>query len=57
MTSMKVFDEPIFVTRPYLPPLDEFKTRLKEIWANQWLTNHGPILKRFSAKLERCKWR
>ncbi len=48
---MKVFEKPILVTRPYLPSLDGFKERLEEIWQNQWLTNHGPVVKRFSAKL------
>lgn len=44
---MKKFESPILVTRPYLPPLNEFKEGLEEIWANRWLTNDGPILKRF----------
>ena len=45
------FDEPILVTRPYLPELDEFKQGLEEIWANQWLTNNGPMLQRFQREL------
>ena len=48
---MKRFDEPILVTRPYLPPLDEFKSGCEEIWANRWLTNDGPMLERFHAAL------
>lgn len=48
---MKRFEEPIFVTRPYLPPLEEFKRGCAEIWANQWLTNNGPMLKNFHAAL------
>lgn len=48
---MKRFDEPILVTRPYLPPLDEFKRGCEEIWRNRWLTNNGPMLKRFHAEL------
>ena len=48
---MKRFDEPILVTRPYLPPLDEFKRGCEEIWRNRWLTNNGPMLKRFHAAL------
>ncbi len=51
MFKMKNFENPIYVTRPYLPHLDAFKIRLEEIWQNQWLTNHGPIVKRFSSKL------
>ena len=48
---MKRFGKPILVTRPYLPPLDDFKRGLEEIWANQWLTNNGPVLQRFQKAL------
>ena len=33
---MKRFEKPILVTRPYLPPLEEFKRGLEEVWSNQW---------------------
>ena len=36
-----------------MPPLDEFKQGLEEIWANQWLTNNGPMLQRFQKELSR----
>ena len=48
---MKRFEQPILVTRPYLPPLEEFKKGVEEIWANQWLTNNGPLLRKFQAEL------
>lgn len=48
---MKRFEKPIFVTRPYLPSLDDFKMGIEEIWHNQWLTNNGPLLCRFQARL------
>ena len=47
------FDPPIFVTRPYLPSLDEFKRGCEEIWRNQWLTNNGPMLRKFQTELAR----
>lgn len=50
---MKRFETPILVTRPYLPPLEDFKRGCEEIWSNQWLTNNGPILKRFQQELSR----
>ena len=50
---MRRFDKPIFVTRPYLPPLEDFKQGLEEIWSNQWLTNNGPMLQRFQKELSR----
>lgn len=33
MLVMKRFEKPILVTRPYLPPLEEFKRGCEEIWA------------------------
>lgn len=48
---MKRFDEPILVTRPYLPDLEDFKKGCEEIWKNQWLTNGGPVLKKFHSNL------
>jgi dTDP-4-amino-4,6-dideoxygalactose transaminase len=38
---IKPFDEPIYVTRPLLPPLEALVARLAEIWAARWLTNAG----------------
>ena len=35
--------QPIYVTQPYLPPLDEFVPYLEKIWANKILTNGGPF--------------
>ena len=50
---MTCFNAPILVTRPYLPPLEEFKRGLEEVWSNQWLTNNGPMLQRFQKELSR----
>ena len=33
----------IYVTQPFLPPLDEFMPYLREIWDNKILTNGGPF--------------
>jgi dTDP-4-amino-4,6-dideoxygalactose transaminase len=35
--------KPIFVTQPYLPPLEEFTPYLQQIWDNKILTNGGPF--------------
>ena len=35
--------KPIYVTQPYLPPLQEFVPYLEKIWANKILTNSGPF--------------
>ena len=38
---IKPFDEPIYVTRPLLPPLEAIQARLAEVWSARWLTNAG----------------
>jgi len=35
--------ESIYVTQPYLPPLEEFIPYLEQIWASRILTNMGPF--------------
>lgn len=47
-------DNSIFVTKPYLPPFDEFSPFLKEIWDNKILTNSGPFHQEFEDAL--CKY-
>lgn len=36
-------NNPIYVTQPYLPPLEEFIPYLEKIWENKILTNCGPF--------------
>lgn len=48
---LQPFAEPIYVTKPYLPPLATFKAALEEIWDTAWLTNGGPLLQRFTRAL------
>jgi dTDP-4-amino-4,6-dideoxygalactose transaminase len=43
-------NKPIFVTQPYLPPLEEFLPYLEKIWKSKQLTNGGP----FHALLEKA---
>ena len=45
--------EQTFVTRPYLPPLEEFIPYLEQIWENKWLTNDGPFHQQFEEALAR----
>ena len=44
-------DKPIYVTQPFLPPLEEFIPYLEEIWANKILTNGGPLHQRLESAL------
>ncbi len=39
------------VTSPLLPPLDEFKELLDDIWDRKWLTNNGQYHQRLEAAL------
>lgn len=43
-------NKPIYVTQPYLPPLEEFIPYLEQIWDSKVLTNGGP----FHKQLERA---
>mgnify|MGYP001017274287 CR=1 FL=1 len=48
---IKKLDKPIYVTKPFLPPLEEFTEGLKEIWDSRRLTNRGPLLLRYNQLL------
>lgn len=42
----------IFVTRPSMPPIDEYVDEIKDIWDSHWLTNMGPKHKELQKKLQ-----
>lgn len=41
----------VFVTQPFLPPLEEFLPYLEQIWTNKVLTNGGPFHQELELKL------
>jgi dTDP-4-amino-4,6-dideoxygalactose transaminase len=41
----------VYVTKPLMPPLDEFLPYLRRIWESGWLTNGGPFHEEFEAAL------
>jgi dTDP-4-amino-4,6-dideoxygalactose transaminase len=43
--------KPIFVTQPFMPPLEEFVPYLEKIWGNKWLTNAGQFHNELEAAL------
>ena len=43
--------ENIYVTEPFLPPLEECLPYFQEIWKSKILTNNGPLLQEFEKKL------
>ena len=42
---------PLFVTRPELPPLEDFLPYLQEIWDTRVLSNNGPFHQKFETAL------
>src|SRR5690554_5638815 len=40
------------VTKPFLPPLEEYKKYIDGIWQRQWLTNMGPLASELEMKLK-----
>lgn len=40
------------VTKPFLPPKDEYEQYLKGIWHRRWLTNMGPLANELELKLK-----
>ena len=45
------FDEPIYVTRPILPPLEAYVEHLRGIWTSKKLTNAGPLTRALESHL------
>src|SRR5690606_14426497 len=41
------------VTKPFLPPVEEFKKYIDGIWQREWLTNMGPLASDLEMKLKR----
>ena len=48
---MKKDENKIYVTQPFLPPLEEFQPYLEQIWESKWLTNSGPFHQELEKKL------
>lgn len=42
--------EKVFVTKAFLPPIEEYNSYVEKIWASNQLTNQGPLLKDFEKK-------
>lgn len=46
--------KPLYVTQPYLPPIEEFIPYLEKIWESKWLTNDGQFHQQL--EIELCKY-
>lgn len=42
----------INVTKPYLPPIEEYYVLLQGIWQRNWLTNNGPLVNDLELRLK-----
>lgn len=40
------------VTKPFLPPKEEYDKYLRDIWQRNWLTNNGPLVNELELKLK-----
>jgi len=40
------------VTKPFLPPIEEYKTYIDGVWQRNWLTNNGPLVNELELKLK-----
>lgn len=52
-------DKKIYVTKTFLPPIEQYIEYIKKIWENHQLTNDGPILRDLEKKLSNyldCKY-
>lgn len=52
--EMKMLDDKVLVTQPFLPELNEFIPYLEKIWENKWLTNNGPFHQQLEKEL--CRY-
>lgn len=40
------------VTKPFLPPVEEYESYIRDIWQRQWLTNNGPLVNEFELRVK-----
>jgi len=45
--------KPIYVTKSFLPPLEEFIDKIRSSWDNHMLTNDGPLFQEFEQELRK----
>jgi dTDP-4-amino-4,6-dideoxygalactose transaminase len=51
MKMNKKQNKPIYVTQPFLPPLEAFCPYLEQIWESKCLTNNGPFHRQLESQL------
>lgn len=48
---MKKINHQVFVTKSFLPPIEEYIEELKPIWEKNWLTNNGSLHNQFEENI------
>jgi len=51
--DLEPFAEPVFVTRPIVPNLDNYRNRLESVWEKKWFTNNGEQHQLLEKKLQK----
>lgn len=51
MNNLK-FAYPITVSKPFLPPIEDYQELIRGIWNTRWLTNFGPMHSKLEEELE-----
>lgn len=46
--------EPIFVTKPSMPAIEDYRLLLEDIWSSGYLTNNGPMVKKLEIELSKA---
>ncbi len=41
------------VTKPFLPPVEEYESYIRDIWRRNWLTNNGPLVNELEVGLKK----
>ncbi|NNF99192.1 MAG: DegT/DnrJ/EryC1/StrS family aminotransferase, partial [Desulfobacteraceae bacterium] len=43
----------INVTKPFLPPYEDYQKLIRKVWEREWLTNNGPLVNELELKLKK----
>lgn len=49
--AVSTFVNMIYVTKPFIPPLEEYREYLDQIWDREYLTNDGPLVRELEKRL------
>lgn len=52
MLTLKLKNK-VMITKPFLPPIEEYQYYLKKIWDSNWLTNNGPLHDEFDKEVKK----